>query len=344
MKTALRTAAVHVLYGLGLLQLWARLALRRRAVVLMYHRVLPDEERSRTWSHPAIVVSRRTFERHMRMLSRRFRVLSAVEFQRCLEEGQFYPFSCLVTFDDGWIDTYTEAWPVLRRYGLPALVFLPSAFIGTGEVFWQERLGSLLRVVWQRARNDQAFAARAEPVLAGLDLNAVLDLKGDDTRLAIMDLVRSKKGHDAWDPQGAVRAVSALVPGAFAAGDSIDRFIDWEQALEMARGGVSFGAHGDSHRLLTTLAPEDVGHEVRASRASLERRLGASPVAFCYPNGDWNAGVAEVVGRQFALAFSTRRGHVDPKRENRLAIRRINVHEDMTRTEPLMLARLLGII
>jgi peptidoglycan/xylan/chitin deacetylase (PgdA/CDA1 family) len=158
-----------------------------------------------------------------------------------------------------------------------------------------------------------------------------------------MNIVRSKKREHDWDPQAAVRAVSALVPEAESR-DSIDRFIDWDQAREMARGGVSFGSHSDSHRLLTTLAPDDLEREVHVSSASLERGLCARPVAFCYPNGDWNPAVARIVAQRFALAFSTRRGRVDARHEDRFAIRRVNVHEDMTRTEPLMLARVLGII
>lgn len=343
-KRAVRTAIVHALYALGLLQIGVRVALRRRAVVLMYHRVLNDQERARSWSHPAIIVSRRTFERQMQVLSRRLRVLSAAQFQASLEAGRFEPNSCLVTFDDGWIDTYTEAWPVLRRYSVPALVFLPSAFIGTGDVFWQERLGSLLGSVAERARKDQAFAADARRALTPFKLDAVLDIPdGGHGREAIMNLVRRNKSDQNWNPDAAVRAVSRLVTYA-PEGAEIDRFIDWNQATEMMRDGVTFGAHGESHRLLTTLTPEDVAHEVHTSQSSLERQLGRRPSMFCYPNGDWNGSIARVVGERFALAFSTRRGHVDPKRENRLAIRRINVHEDMTGTEPLLLARILGII
>lgn len=51
-KLAIKVGVSHVLYGLGLLQLWQALILRRKAVVLMYHRVLTREERARTGSHP----------------------------------------------------------------------------------------------------------------------------------------------------------------------------------------------------------------------------------------------------------------------------------------------------
>jgi peptidoglycan/xylan/chitin deacetylase (PgdA/CDA1 family) len=181
-------------------------------------------------------------------------------------------------------------------------------------------------------------------VLTPFQLDTVLDIHDrEQARESIMTLVRRKKRDPSWEPDSAVRAISGLVTDVFE-GTEIDRFIDWTQATEMMRDGVTFGSHGESHRQLTTLTPEDVSREVHTSRSSLEQQLGTRPAMFCYPNGDWNGSVARLVGEQFALAFATGRGHVDPKRENRLAIRRINVHEDMTGTEPLLLARILGII
>jgi peptidoglycan/xylan/chitin deacetylase (PgdA/CDA1 family) len=140
--------AVHVLHVLGLLWVWKLVAMRQRAVVLAYHRVLPREAWQRSWSHRGIVVTPETFDRQMRFLRKHFQVLSAAEFLKLMAAGEAFPrAACLVTFDDGWIDTYTEALPVLRRHGIPALVFLPSAYIGTGALFWQERMGSILHTI-----------------------------------------------------------------------------------------------------------------------------------------------------------------------------------------------------
>ena len=62
--------------------------------------------------------------------------------------------TCFVTFDDGWHDTHSEAWPILKRYDMPAVVFLATRFIGSSETFWQERLGELMQLVYRAMKKD----------------------------------------------------------------------------------------------------------------------------------------------------------------------------------------------
>ena len=139
LKAAIRSSIAHVLYALGLLQLWQRVQLRNRTIVLMYHRVLDDHDWARTGSHPGMTVRLSTFERQMALLRRRLVPLSLERFVDHVSRRQPLPSSsCLITFDDGWRDTMTNAWPVLRRLGLPAAVFLPVGFIGTHRLFTRE--------------------------------------------------------------------------------------------------------------------------------------------------------------------------------------------------------------
>lgn len=98
----------------------------RAVPVLMYHHVCP---------HPGLVtVSPGTFEEHMAWLARRnYRALAADEFLEFLQgrralDGR----SVLITFDDGYLDNYVYAWPVLRRYGLKATVFAITGLMGEG--------------------------------------------------------------------------------------------------------------------------------------------------------------------------------------------------------------------
>jgi hypothetical protein len=227
---------------------------------------------------------------------------------------------------------------------VPALVFLPSAYIGTGLVFWQERLGRVLYSIWGRARSEPEFAVGARVALAMFGLEVVLDFDQSNVRPQIVNLVRSRKSDASTDPAAPVRALGALVPDVESGTVHVDRFIDWDQAREMARDGVTFGAHGDTHRRLTTLSASEVMREVLASRDALSRSLSIEPAAFCYPNGDWNSEVAAAVEHgQFRFAFSTDRGRVFPG-ANRLALRRVNIHEDMTGWTPMFLARLIGVV
>lgn len=86
-------------------------------------------------------VSEQAFERQLTLLARwRYRVLSMAEAAECLDRGARWPRrSAVITFDDGYQETYTLAWPLLKRFGFPAIVFLTPTEVGRpGFLTWEE--------------------------------------------------------------------------------------------------------------------------------------------------------------------------------------------------------------
>ena len=110
----------------------------RAVPVLMYHHVSP---------HPGLVtVSPETFEAHMAYLARRrYRALSAGAFLEFLQgkralDGR----NVLITFDDGYLDNYVYAYPVLRRHGLMATIFSITGLLGEGPARLHRGAGASL--------------------------------------------------------------------------------------------------------------------------------------------------------------------------------------------------------
>jgi peptidoglycan/xylan/chitin deacetylase (PgdA/CDA1 family) len=341
---AVRMAVAHGLYHSGILRLWCRMVLGRRAVVLTYHRVLPADAVPRTWSHPGIIVTRDTFDAHVRTLKRYFRVLTLPEFIAGLEapEGFAAP-SCLITFDDGWTDTCTEAWPVMQQHGVSGVVFLPVDYIGADRMFWQEELSALLYQAWER-RSDASLRARCEGSCAAHGLASIMDAPADDVRLLIRLRVNALKARPLTVPR---QLIAELVETLGVRGREhlpVDGFMTWDDVRRMHQGGIAFGGHGTTHRRLTTIEIPEVAEEAQRSRATIAREVGSAPASFSYPNGDWNPAIAgEVEHAGYRVSFSTVRGLVSSA-DPRLSLRRVNIHEEATRQPPLLLARLLGVI
>ena len=121
-KQRLRTIVAYALYFSGVLTLLKRRRLRERLVVLMYHRVLTDDELLRSHSTGSIVVTRDTFQRHLAFLNRHFQILSPDEFLRHLARHEPLPdAACLITFDDGFQDCVDYAVPILQTHGFTAI-------------------------------------------------------------------------------------------------------------------------------------------------------------------------------------------------------------------------------
>jgi peptidoglycan/xylan/chitin deacetylase (PgdA/CDA1 family) len=165
--------------------------------VLMYHHVSPN---------PGLVtVSPETFARQMEHVHRAgFTTLSADRFLAFLEGQAEVPRkSVLITFDDGFLDNYVHAYPVLRQYGLRATVFAVTGWVGDGPV---------------RARAGQGEATKlpATPDHRSC-MAAIRDGRGDDVMLrwsevqqmeteGVVEVHSHTHRHVRWDERCADRA------------------------------------------------------------------------------------------------------------------------------------------
>ena len=92
-------------------------------------------------------VSPEAFERQLAFLAAfHYRVLSFDELVGYLDRAEPFPRrSVAITFDDGYEETCTVAWPLLKRFGFPATVFIASGEVGwPGFVTW-EQVGEMAR-------------------------------------------------------------------------------------------------------------------------------------------------------------------------------------------------------
>ncbi|HEX2722803.1 MAG TPA: polysaccharide deacetylase family protein [Gemmatimonadaceae bacterium] len=101
--------------------------------ILLYHKVA---DAAPATNYPAIHIPAALFEAQMTMLSRVGRVISLADYLAYRRGQSKLPVNAVVlTFDDGYRDNYETAFPILRRLGLPATIFLPSALIGQTNVW-----------------------------------------------------------------------------------------------------------------------------------------------------------------------------------------------------------------
>ena len=158
-----RAVLATALHHTGILGTQRHLLLRDRALILLYHRVLRPEEVPPDVDH-GIYVTTSTFETHLRFLSRTFDVVDLDDLLAWREgRRRFSKPPCAITFDDGWIDNYTNAFPLLRRYGMSATIFLITSQIGSADF-----------VTWDHVREMEGAGIRFgshtvnHPVVLGL--------------------------------------------------------------------------------------------------------------------------------------------------------------------------------
>lgn len=276
-----------------------------------YHRVVEKSGDRGGAGIPAQLISRRMLEKHLDWLGRRFRFVSLDELGERMESGAtFARPAAAVTFDDGYADVYEHAFPMLRRKGIPAAVFVITGLVGTSRLPIHDRLyGSLRRALSEGVPNRRelerrlaALGAEIRPLeewaRGRLCLSAVVS-----GWLASLSQERVLEVIGALEPEGAAReAADGMRP------------LSWEMLVEMSRAGIVIGSHTRTHALLTNEIGPKIREEVAGSRADLESRLGIDVRHFAYPCGKFDLrALAAVASAGYRFAYTTCL-HRDPRR------------------------------
>lgn len=139
-KTGMNRVVKWILVGFAAAALAAAVVFVRAKYVLpivMYHVVVPGGA-----PNNRLVVSPQTFEKQLAFLKRHgYRVLWLEDAAELMSGRGRRPAgrSLVLTFDDGTEDNYTYMFPILRKYGFPATIFMPVEHIGQpGKLTWEQ--------------------------------------------------------------------------------------------------------------------------------------------------------------------------------------------------------------
>ncbi len=297
MASRLLDRAVHSQIGARLMTTLEQAESRRTNLlrVLTYHRV----------------ADAKAFEQQARYLAAHYNVISVSELLEVYRHGRALTArSVMITFDDGYRDVADLAWPVLRRLGLPAALFIPTAFPDRPDrIFWWDRLEHALD---RTPRRDELITP-----LGSLPLATQVQRGSAFRRLKRY----FNTLHHAETLQETNKICCALEVRPAAAG-----VLGWDELRRLAGEGLAIGAHSRTHPFMNWINAQEARDEEVGSQDDLRREIGTVLPMFCYPHGRYNRVVLEVLREAgVAIAFTTRRGTNDLDRADPLQLRRINI-------------------
>jgi peptidoglycan/xylan/chitin deacetylase (PgdA/CDA1 family) len=242
--------------------------------VLTYHR-FPDRTGEEPFDDEVIDVTPACFERQIVCLKRHFTLVGAGELCAFAAGKELPPNAVAITFDDGYLDNYEIALPILVRHGVKAVFFLSTGCISERRMYWWDRASYVVkRAARDRLRLSYPFA---------------VDISLADRRTALERVLRILKTHPALDLE---RFLDELAHSARVAwSQKLERtfaerlLMTWDHVRELRRAGMDVQSHTRSHRVLDTLPPADLLDELAGSRADLEREIGEAACALAYPVG-----------------------------------------------------------
>lgn len=248
------------------------------------------------------------FEQMCELLAERYTVLSLEDVRQKLEGGRpLPPRSVVLTFDDGYRSNYELAFPVLKKYGLPATIFVATEFVDERMALWPDRIEyaightELTELRYPLEESDTVFQIESE---------AQRRRTAEDLTGTLKMVPQEYLAEHVGKIERALKCELGIVPEAMPA---IYRPLDWWQVKEMVASGlVSIGGHTHDHLILGRCEADRVDRELGKNKEILRARGGVDATLFAYPNGqegDHNGMTREALIRHgYSCAVTTEPG------------------------------------
>lgn len=303
-----RVIKAVALVGSGLAS-FARMRRASEATILTFHGL------SENVGDPAILdwtlhLPVEVFRSICALLATDYRVISMADLIKARTQGISLPDNAVViSFDDGYVSNYELAYPILKKFDLPATLFVTTGFLDGDDMLWFQRVdlalghsrkelldwkinGKKLRLHLGTREQRQQSLVRLMPELKEL---TDADLLNEVDRLE--------------------QALEVATPQAADLPQSM-RPMTWDMAREMALSHYAeIGGHTHTHPILARCDSMVTRAEITTCRDRIRAELGELPAVFAYPNGgaaDYTPETLQLVREAgFKAACTTINGRVD---------------------------------
>jgi peptidoglycan/xylan/chitin deacetylase (PgdA/CDA1 family) len=245
-----------------------RYANRGKLLICCYHGVRDDDDPIRHW----LMLSRAAFVRQMLHLRDHYECLPLRDALRALRAGALTQPTACVTFDDGYLNNRTIAYPVLEELGIPATIYVTTGLLDARRALWTTHLE--LALVQGPTRTIRLDVLGLGEATAGIPEAATL-------ARALVERLKLLPANERASALGAIEAQcdEPVIPDTF-------EFMTWSDVDVLANSGlVDIGAHTVSHEIVSRLSADALELEIGQSVASISARTGRSVESFAYPNG-----------------------------------------------------------
>jgi len=215
----------------------------------------------------------------------------------------------LLTFDDGFVNNFRLGLPLLQRHGIPAMFFISTEHMESGEPFWFDRL---IRPI-QHYRLDGLDLHHL-----GMGVYSFSPVAGEKRWNGIQRLLEDVKKHDERQDGKLVGQILETLhqnDHRSVTFHEEDRPLSRDEILAMQRSGLCcFGSHGHHHRILTNLGDDSLGKELQQSRSILENVLGEQIEHISYPNGNVDSRVVNACRFEgYHYGYTVVSGRISPE-------------------------------
>jgi peptidoglycan/xylan/chitin deacetylase (PgdA/CDA1 family) len=196
--------------------------------------------------------------------------------KRLVRKERFHKPSVIITIDDGYLNNYTIAYPILKELNLPAIIYLTAGCIGTNKGLWIDDIEyALIHAKVNTFSFEELFGEKV------FDISTLAGKKETEKILystihRLENLKRAALIKKLFENLHVDISELEIKPRIM---------LNWDEIIEMSRNGISFGGHTLTHPCLPALQLEDAKHEIKHSKEIVEGWLKQPVKHFAIPNG-----------------------------------------------------------
>jgi sugar transferase (PEP-CTERM/EpsH1 system associated) len=294
LKNFLKSISASALCKSGLLSMSDRFG--SSLTILTLHRVVTEDEKYQSFNKP-MMLTEGQFESLVKAISHYGRPVTLNDAVEKIRKGEsFKPGTVAVTFDDGYYDFYSRAFPLLKEYDIPATMFLTTGVIGNQDeyLWWDEfdyyaklPAGSVSRPCddvapdLERALQliERLPADRTEQHEAAV--REALNRVGLEDRNCFIEKIRATAPENQPRPQ---------------------MMLTWDNVREIS-ASIEIANHTVHHHLLDGIGPVSIREEITGATERIAQETGIQVRGMAYPAGVYT-GEAAAIARECGIEYA----------------------------------------
>lgn len=308
-----------------------------KLIILAYHRVLPKADPRYDSEQPPMLVTDETLRNNLIWARDNCNIVRLEDWVSGVIDNASTSLNCAITFDDGWIDNFEYALPILQELEIPATIFCVPNKIMDGGAYWPGRIVTLAmecithKLTKHTSLNWIYDAASANsialPEITSSDLDKIVECCKiyDDRQIhQLINETKSRLGLKYIERR---------------------EVMDKNEITKMLQTNlIDIGSHTSNHTRLFLHTPEEtLKQEIVESKQLLEELLNVEINTFCYPNGYAPKNAVDLVRKHYKCGTALYRGWNDTG-SDKAKLARVGLHEGIASEKYNFLACLSGLI
>lgn len=282
------------------------------------------------------------FRQQIEFMKDNFNIVTMEQVMDAVEGKADLPTKAmLLTFDDGYIDNYTVAFPVLDEFGVQGSFFIPGKTFATHQLLDVNKVHYILasaniyELVEDVKKEMDYYRGNEFEYAPTEELYKEYAIEG---RFDVKETVFVKRMLQTVLPEKLRNTISSNLfkkyVGVTEEQLAYELYMTEEQIRTMKRHGMFIGLHGYDHYWLGNLSPEQMKQDIKMALETLDEFIDRKRWVMNYPYGNYNQDVLDYIKTQGACVGLTTQVRVaNIKKDNALELPRLDCNDFPPKSE-----------